>query len=83
VGGEPDYVCLFVTTTGEGIRLKSEELKKKGEYVLSPHGPGGGDRSGGRPGEKLHRDIRTWWGFPDAPELTMNDRFKARYQGIA
>ncbi|HVR86373.1 MAG TPA: vitamin B12 dependent-methionine synthase activation domain-containing protein, partial [Planctomycetota bacterium] len=29
-----------------------------------------------------HRDIRTWWGFPDAPDLTMNDRFKARYQGV-
>ena len=32
--------------------------------------------------EKLHRDLRTWWGFPDSPELTMNDRFKAKYRGL-
>jgi len=32
--------------------------------------------------EKLHRDLRTAWGFPDAPGLSMIDRFKAKYQGI-
>ncbi|HUR38320.1 MAG TPA: methionine synthase, partial [Planctomycetota bacterium] len=82
VGGEPDYVCLFVTTTGDGIRLKSEELKKKGEYVLSHTVQAVAIEAAEGFAEKLHRDIRTWWGFPDAPELTMNDRFKARYQGI-
>jgi 5-methyltetrahydrofolate--homocysteine methyltransferase len=32
--------------------------------------------------EKLHRDLRTWWGFPDAPEMTMRDRFQTKYRGI-
>jgi 5-methyltetrahydrofolate--homocysteine methyltransferase len=82
VGGDPDYVCLFVTTTGEGIRLKAEEHKKKGEYVLSHTVQAVAIEAAEGFAEKLHRDIRTWWGFPDAPELTMNDRFKARYQGI-
>jgi 5-methyltetrahydrofolate--homocysteine methyltransferase len=82
VGGEPDYVCFFVTTTGDGIRPRSEELKNKGEYVLSHTLQAVAIEAAEAFAEKLHRDIRTWWGFPDAPELTMNDRFKARYQGI-
>jgi 5-methyltetrahydrofolate--homocysteine methyltransferase len=82
VGGEPDYVCFFVTTTGDGIRPRSEELKNKGEYVLSHTLQAVAIEAAEAFAEKLHRDIRTWWGFPDAPDLTMNDRFKARYQGI-
>ncbi|MGH9317345.1 MAG: vitamin B12 dependent-methionine synthase activation domain-containing protein, partial [Thermoanaerobaculia bacterium] len=31
--------------------------------------------------EWLHRFLRGRWGFPDAPELTMTDRFQARYRG--
>jgi 5-methyltetrahydrofolate--homocysteine methyltransferase len=82
VGGEPDYVCFFVTSTGAGIRARSEELKQKGEYVLSHTLQAVAIEAAEGFAEKLHRDIRTWWGFPDAPDLTMNDRFKARYQGV-
>jgi 5-methyltetrahydrofolate--homocysteine methyltransferase len=32
--------------------------------------------------EKLHRDLRTGWGFPDPPEMTMRERFQTRYPGI-
>jgi 5-methyltetrahydrofolate--homocysteine methyltransferase len=32
--------------------------------------------------EKLHQDLRAWWGFPDPPEITMRDRFQAKYRGI-
>src|SRR6185436_19283883 len=31
VGKGTDYVCFFVTTTGDGIRARAEELKQKGE----------------------------------------------------
>jgi 5-methyltetrahydrofolate--homocysteine methyltransferase len=82
VGGEPDYVCFFVTSTGEGIRARAEELKQKGEYVLSHTLQAVAIEAAEGFAEKLHRDIRTWWGFPDPAGLSMNDRFKAKYQGV-
>jgi len=82
LGAGTDYVCFFVTTTGEGIRVRAEELKQKGEYVLSHTLQAVAIESAEGFAEKLHRDIRTWWGFPDAPDLSMNDRFKAKYQGV-
>jgi 5-methyltetrahydrofolate--homocysteine methyltransferase len=24
--------------------------------------------------EKIHQDLRAWWGFPDPPEMTMRER---------
>ncbi|HLF94473.1 MAG TPA: vitamin B12 dependent-methionine synthase activation domain-containing protein, partial [Planctomycetota bacterium] len=81
-GGEPDYVCLFVVSTGEGIRDRAEALKKSGEYVLSHTLQALAIETAEAYAEKLHRDLRTAWGFPDAPGLSMNDRFKAKYQGV-
>src|SRR5881394_2303750 len=31
--------------------------------------------------EWLHRRIREDWGFPDAPSMTMQERFTSRYRG--
>src|SRR5206468_715874 len=81
-GAGTDYVCFFLTTTGEGIRARAEELKQKGEYVLSHTLQAVAIETAEGFAEKLHRDIRTWWGFPDPPDLSMNDRFKAKYQGV-
>jgi 5-methyltetrahydrofolate--homocysteine methyltransferase len=30
----------------------------------------------------LHARLRTLWGFPDPPELTLEDKLKARYRGL-
>jgi 5-methyltetrahydrofolate--homocysteine methyltransferase len=32
--------------------------------------------------EKVHQDLRAWWGFPDPPEMTMRERFQAKYRGL-
>jgi 5-methyltetrahydrofolate--homocysteine methyltransferase len=81
-GGEPDYVCLFVTSTGDGIRARAEELKTRGDYVLSHTLQALAIEAAEAYAEKLHRDLRTAWGFPDPPGLSMTDRFKAKYQGV-
>jgi 5-methyltetrahydrofolate--homocysteine methyltransferase len=81
-GKGPDVVALFAVTVGEGIRARAEELKNKGEYLLSHGLQSLAIEAAEAFAEKLHRDLRTWWGFPDAPGLTMTDRFKAKYQGI-
>ena len=31
--------------------------------------------------ELLHSQIRKAWGYPDAPEMTMMERFQAKYRG--
>jgi 5-methyltetrahydrofolate--homocysteine methyltransferase len=31
--------------------------------------------------EMLHSQLRSMWGFPDPPGLTMLERFRAEYQG--
>jgi 5-methyltetrahydrofolate--homocysteine methyltransferase len=81
-GGDPDYVCFFVTTTGEGIRERAETLKKEGQYVRSHTLQALAIETAEAFAEKLHRDLRTAWGFPDPPGLSMTDRFKAKYQGV-
>jgi 5-methyltetrahydrofolate--homocysteine methyltransferase len=82
VGGEADYVCFFVVTAGEGIRARAEELKGRGEYVLSHTLQAVAIETAEAYAEKLHRDLRTKWGFPDPPGLAMTDRFKAKYRGL-
>ncbi len=77
-----DYVCFFALTAGEGIRARAEELKNKGEYVLSHALQSVAIETAEAYAEKLHRDLRTGWGFPDPPGMTMNDRLKAKYQGV-
>ncbi len=77
-----DYVALFVTTVGEGIRARAGELKDRGEYVLSHALQALAIETAEAYAEKLHRDLRTAWGFPDPPGLSMTDRFKAKYQGV-
>ncbi|HEX7896806.1 MAG TPA: methionine synthase [Planctomycetota bacterium] len=77
-----DHVAMFALTAGDGVRARAEELKNKGEYVLSHALQSVAIETAEAYAEKLHRDLRTWWGFPDGPELTMNDRFKAKYQGL-
>jgi 5-methyltetrahydrofolate--homocysteine methyltransferase len=32
--------------------------------------------------ERVHHIMRDSWGFPDSAEMTMQERFGARYQGI-
>ncbi len=80
--GAPDTVALFLVTTGEGIRTRAEELKNKGQYLYSHTLQSVAIEAAEGYAEKLHRDLRTLWGIADPPELTMNDRFKAKYRGI-
>jgi len=79
--GEPDTICLFVTTAGEGIRARAEQLKHEGEYLLCHALQALAVETAEAAAEWLHRRIRETWGFPDPPETSMMDRFQARYHG--
>jgi 5-methyltetrahydrofolate--homocysteine methyltransferase len=80
-GGPPDTIALLITTAGEGIREKAEDLKNRGEYLLCHSLQALAVETAEAAAEWIHRVIRERWGFPDPPEITMTDRFQARYQG--
>ena len=80
--GRPDYVCLFVTTVGPGVRALAEQWKDQGEYlkshILQVLALEGAEAFA----ELLHQKIREMWGFADPPGTSMMDLFKAKYHGI-
>ena len=79
--GQRDHVALFVVTAGEGVRARSEEAKNAGHYFRSHGLQSLAIETAEGAAEWLHRRIREDWGFPDAPEMTMQQRFSSRYRG--
>jgi 5-methyltetrahydrofolate--homocysteine methyltransferase len=76
-----DHVALFVTTAGEGVRRRVEEWKAKGEYLKSHAFAALALETAEAAAEYLHDCLRREWGFPDLPELTLQDKLAARYRG--
>ncbi len=78
----PDYVALFLTTCGDGLREHVERFKTSGEYVKCHVLQALAIESAEAFAELLHTRLRAMWGFPDPPELTMQQRFQAHYRGL-
>src|SRR5215472_9912372 len=70
-GDAKDSIALLITTAGEGVRAKAEELKAAGEYLLCHAFQALAVETAEAAAEWLHRKIRDRWGFPDPPETTM------------
>jgi 5-methyltetrahydrofolate--homocysteine methyltransferase len=79
--GRRDHVALFVVTAGEGVREKSEEAKRNGEFFKAHALQALAIETAEGCAEWLHRRIREDWGFPDPPAMTMQERFTSRYRG--
>ncbi|TPW19088.1 MAG: 5-methyltetrahydrofolate--homocysteine methyltransferase [Elusimicrobia bacterium] len=80
--GEADYVALFVVTCGEGIRDLSTRLREDGEYLKSHALQALAIECAEGFAELLHERLRSMWGIPDAPGLTVKEKFQGRYRGI-
>lgn len=80
--GVMDYVAFFAVTAGQGIRDIGERWKASGDYLRSYAIQALALELAEAFAERLHHVIRDSWGFPDATDLTMRERFIARYQGI-
>lgn len=76
-----DNICLFVVTVGEGVREEAERLKKAGEYFESHALSALALESAEAYAEFLHSKIRALWGMPDSLDITMMERFQAKYAG--
>lgn len=81
VSGEMDYVGFFTVTAGPGVREIAESLKDQGRFLECHAIQALALESAEGLAELIHRQMRDRWGFPDPIELTMKDRFSARYQG--
>ena len=82
VGSElMDYMALFVTTIGTGVRDLADQLKADGEFLNSHIVHALALESAEAFAERLHQQIRQMWGFGDSPEITYQDLFRTTYQG--
>ena len=77
-----DSLALFAVTCGEGVRELAGAWKNLGEYVRSHALQALAIECAEALAEMLHSRLRTLWGFPDPPELSIGDRLKGRYRGI-
>ncbi len=80
-GRYPDSLAMFITTAGEGVRRRAEDLKAAGEYLQCHALQALAVETAEAAAEWLHRTLRERWGIPDAPDTTMRDRFQGRYAG--
>jgi hypothetical protein len=80
--GEPtDNLCLFVVTAGKGIRALADGFKEHGDFVKMHGVQALALETAEAYAELLHARIRSMWGTPDRPDLTMLERFRAEYPG--
>jgi len=80
--GKPyDNMAMFVVTAGEGIRALADQHKAKGDFLTMHAVQALALETAEAYAELIHTQLRSMWGFPDKPEMTMLERFRAEYQG--
>ncbi len=79
--GPCDNIALFVVTVGRGLREEATKLKDAGAYLRSHILQALALETAEAYAEYLHSQLRKMWGFADAPDMTMMQRFQAKYQG--
>ncbi|MCP3104816.1 methionine synthase [Myxococcus sp. K15C18031901] len=80
-GVPTDNVAMFVVTAGSGIRELAESLKAKGEFLKMHAVQALALETAEGYAELLHTQLRSMWGTPDKPDMTMLERFRAEYAG--
>ena len=79
--GEMDYIGLMVVTAGHGVSATANKLKDEGKFLESHALHATALELAEGFAERIHQEMRDQWGFPDATDFTMRDRFAAKYQG--
>lgn len=76
-----DFGALFVAAAVGPMRELADEMKERGDYFSSHALLALALETAEASAEYLHSLLRTQWGFPDAPDMNMMERFQARYRG--
>ncbi len=79
--GRTDYVAMFVTSVGPGVRDLAEQWKADGEFLNSHIVQALALEGAEAFAEHLHQQIRQMWGFGDPADITYQDLFRAQYHG--
>lgn len=79
--GEMDYIGMFVVTAGYNIRERAEVWKNQGDYLRSHVLQATALETAEAFAERVHQMMRDVWGFPDPANMTMAERFGAKYRG--
>ncbi|MBI2217002.1 MAG: methionine synthase [Candidatus Rokubacteria bacterium] len=77
-----DIVALFAVTCGEGVRDRADAWRARGDYLRSHALQALAIECAEAFAEMLHARLRTLWGFPDPPDLSIADKLKAHYRGV-
>ncbi len=80
--GEMDYVGFLAVTTGAGVRELAEKAKEVGDYLESHLIQAAALELAEGFAERVHQLMRDRMGFPDSADMTMDERFAAKYQGV-
>ena len=76
-----DYVAMFTTTIGPGVRELADRWREEGHF-LNSHALQALALEGAEAfAELLHQQIRQMWGFGDAPNISYQDLFRTQYRG--
>ena len=78
---ETDYLAMFATTVGPGVRELSDRWKAEGKFldshILQVLALEGAEAFA----ELLHQQIRRMWGIGDPDGITHQELFRAQYHG--
>ncbi|RPH96747.1 methionine synthase [candidate division KSB1 bacterium] len=80
--GGNDYLCVFVTTSGDSVQPKAKALQQQGELLASHILSALAIEMAEATAEWLHRKIRADWGFRDPANFTWQDLLRTAYRGI-
>jgi 5-methyltetrahydrofolate--homocysteine methyltransferase len=80
-GRPTDNLAMFVVTAGDGIRALADAFKEQGDFLKMHAVQALALESAEAYAELLHSRLRSMWGTPDRPEITMLERFRAEYAG--
>jgi 5-methyltetrahydrofolate--homocysteine methyltransferase len=79
--GVRDSVAAFVVGSGTEVRERAAAAKQAGEFLESHAIQALAIETAEAAAEWLHAKLRELWGFADPENMTMRDRFAARYRG--
>lgn len=79
--GEMDFVGFFLVTAGRGIRKWADKWKEEGDFLKSHAIQALALETAEGFAERMHQVMRDEWGISDTIDMTMKDRFAAKYIG--
>ncbi len=78
-----DNLAMFVASCGGATMTEfSERFKQEGEYLKSHTLQALAIECAEAFAELIHEKIRRMWGIIDPPQMTLKEKFHAKYQGI-